>query len=45
MQAFLQRRRDEYEAAQQEIKRLSDELERYDCVILYYETKNEVGMT
>lgn len=31
MQAFLQKRRDEDKAAQQEIKNLSDELERYDC--------------
>lgn len=45
MQAFLQRRRDEYEAAQQEIKGLSDELEGYGRFILYYEAKNKVGMT
>lgn len=30
MQAFLQRRREERNAAQQQIKNLSEELERYD---------------
>ena len=31
MQAFLQKRRNEDKTAQQEIKNLTDELERYDC--------------
>lgn len=35
MQAFLQKRRDEDKAVQQEIKNLSDELERYDDVMLH----------
>lgn len=32
IQKLLQKRRVEKEAAQQEIKNLSDELKRYDCV-------------
>ena len=35
VQAFLQKRRDEDKAAQQEIKNLTDELERYDIQLLY----------
>lgn len=36
MQAFLQRRKEEERTAQQEIKNISDELQRYDCDVAYY---------
>lgn len=34
MQAVLQSKKDEYDAAEQGIKSLSDKIERYNCVIL-----------
>lgn len=34
MQAVLQSKKDEYGAAEQGIKNLSDKIERYNCVIL-----------
>lgn len=36
MQAFLQKRRDEDNVAQQEIKNLTDELERYNCDVVIH---------
>lgn len=36
MQAFLQRRKEEERTAQQEIKNISDELQRYDCDVAHY---------
>lgn len=39
MQAFLQKKRDEDTAAQQEIKNLSDELERYNCAVIHSDYK------
>lgn len=39
MQAFLQNRRDEDKAAQQEIQFVSDELERCDCSAVIHTDK------